>query len=427
MSRVSRKNPATPATPTPKLRFPEFRNAPGWEIKKLGELGSFYGGGTPSKSISEYWLGNIPWVSSSDLFDDDIHGISVTRHISQKALAESATKIVPKNSVLFVSRVGVGKLAIAKRDLCTSQDFTSFYSDEAHNYFVGYFFLAKKSSLISLGQGTSIKGFSKDDLEQYPFSYPKPEEQKKIADCLSSLDELIAAAAQKVEALRAHKKGLMQLLFPAEGQTLPQLRFPEFRNAGEWVEQAISEVCRVTQGGTPDTSNSPFWGGSVQWITPAEMGKTESKYISQTVRTITEDGLKNCSSELLPIDSIIISTRAPIGHLAINKTPMAINQGCRGLIPNSENEGRFIYYSLEKFKGQLNDLGSGNTFKELSGTALRGFKIATPKFLEQQKIADCLSSLDELIAAQAQKVEALKAHKKGLMQQLFPAVNEVQE
>ncbi len=99
---------------------------------------------------------------------------------------------------------------------------------------------------------------------------------------------------------------------------------------------------------------------------------------------------------------------------------MAINQGCRGLIPNSKNEALFVFYSLEKSKSQLNDLGSGNTFKELSGTVLKGFSISTPLLDEQQKIAECLSALDDLITTQIQKIESLKNHKKGLMQQLFP-------
>ncbi len=155
------------------------------------------------------------------------------------------------------------------------------------------------------------------------------------------------------------------------------------------------------------------------------MGKGECPYVAETVRTITEVGLKNCSSELLPENSVIISTRAPIGHLAINKMQMAINQGCRGLVPLSLSNAHFIYYYLLRSKGALNDLGAGNTFKELSGSALKSFAIAIPKPGEQQKIADCLSSLDGLIAAQSEKLDALKTHKKGLMQQLFPAVEEV--
>lgn len=205
---------------------------------------------------------------------------------------------------------------------------------------------------------------------------------------------------------------------------VPRLRFPEFRSAAEWKEKPLSEACRITQGGTPDTTVAAYWGGTIQWLTPAEMGKYESKYIIETVRKITDEGLANCSSELLPVNSVVISTRAPIGHLAINQAPMAINQGCRGLVRNPGFNAHFIFFALEKSKAQLNDLGSGNTFKELSGTSLKNFGVPFPGVEEQQKIADCLSSLDELITAETQKLDALKTHKKGLMQQLFPRKGE---
>ncbi len=197
----------------PKLRFPEFQDD--WVIKKLGELGKLIGGGTPDKSVAEYWQGEIPWVSSSDIYEDDINTISVTRFINEKSISESATKKVPKGSVLFVSRVGTGKLAINDNDVCTSQDFMNFMPKKIYNYYLGYFFIVNKSALISLGQGTSIKGFSKGDLEKLEVSYPGDLEQQKIADCLSSIDDLITAQSQKIDILKAHKKGLMQQLFPA--------------------------------------------------------------------------------------------------------------------------------------------------------------------------------------------------------------------
>ncbi len=196
----------------PKLRFKEFKGE--WEEKMLGGLGDFLGGGTPDRSNSSYWIGNIPWISSSDIAEDDIHNISITRFINLKAIKESATKLIPKGSVLFVSRVGVGKFAINEKALCTSQDFTSFVSSEVLNYFVAYYFLANKNLLQSLNQGTSIKGFSKSDLEKLKIPIPSKPEQQKIASCLSALDELITAQAEKIEQLKKHKKGLMQGLFP---------------------------------------------------------------------------------------------------------------------------------------------------------------------------------------------------------------------
>ncbi len=199
----------------PKFRFPEFENDGEWVERKLGQLGDFLGGGTPSRSNTEYWIGEIPWISSSDIYEDDIRNISITRFINRHAINQSATKIIPKGSVLFVSRVGVGKLAISECDICTSQDFTSFVSKSVHNYFIGYYFSANKHLLKSMNQGTSIKGFSKSDLESLKLPYPNnPNEQTRVASCLSAVDELITAEAEKIDQLQQHKKGLMQGLFP---------------------------------------------------------------------------------------------------------------------------------------------------------------------------------------------------------------------
>lgn len=199
----------------PKWRFKEFENDNDWVEKTLGDLGQFLGGGTPDRSNSDYWVGNIPWLSSSDIGKDNIHDISITRFINEKAVKESATKIIPKESILFVSRVGVGKLAINKVELCTSQDFTNFIPTVVLNYFIAYYFSANKNLLQSLNQGTSIKGFSKGDLENFKVIYPKnKKEQQKIASCLSALDEIITAQTEEIEQLKRHKIGLMQGLFP---------------------------------------------------------------------------------------------------------------------------------------------------------------------------------------------------------------------
>jgi type I restriction enzyme S subunit len=227
----------------PKLRFPEFREA--WEKKTLGTLGYFTGGGTPSKVNAAYWTGEIPWISSSDLNEDSISQINVSRFITKQAVQDSATKIVPTKSILLISRVGVGKLAVSTFPLCTSQDFTNFTPTAADSLFLAYLLKSQKEILLSFNQGTSIKGFTKNNIASLHLGVPSPAEQQKIAECLSSVDELMAAQARKVEALKTHKKGLMQQLFPRAGETQPRLRFPEFREAGEWEEKSLSSFCKV--------------------------------------------------------------------------------------------------------------------------------------------------------------------------------------
>ena len=199
----------------PKLRFPEFLGTGEWEETKLDNIGEFTGGGTPSKNNGAYWDGNIPWISSSDISDESIYQVNISRFITEEALQESATKIVPANSILLVSRVGVGKLAITQNSVCTSQDFTNFTPINDNLIFLAYLLKSGKNNLISLNQGTSIRGFTKEDIINFKVSLPCIKEQQKIADCLTSIDKASAAQSQAIELLKLHKKGLRQQLFPS--------------------------------------------------------------------------------------------------------------------------------------------------------------------------------------------------------------------
>jgi len=209
-------------------------------------------------------------------------------------------------------------------------------------------------------------------------------------------------------------------------RVVPRLRFPEFRGADPWEVRTIEELSdKIAQGGTPTTSCPDYWNGDIPWITPAEMGDDAvHHYTETTLRTISTEGLRNSSAEVLPVNSVIISSRAPIGYVTVNKIPMATNQGCKGIVPKKCVYHEFLYFSLLNAKSRLHDLGAGAGFKEISATTLKTFSISVPKYPEQQKIADCLSSLDEVIELEAKRFEALKAHKKGLLQQLFPREGE---
>jgi len=186
---------------------------PDWEEKRLGKLGKFTGGGTPDTNNVSYWDGDIPWISSSDILENDLSGPRITRFINDKALKDSATKIVPANSILIVSRVGVGKLAVSRHDVCTSQDFTSFTPSSDNVLFLGFWMLSNTNALLRLCQGTSIKGLTSDDLKSLVVPIPHPDEQQKIADALSAMDAKIQAVANQLTKLQTFKKGLLQQMF----------------------------------------------------------------------------------------------------------------------------------------------------------------------------------------------------------------------
>jgi type I restriction enzyme, S subunit len=186
---------------------------PNWEKKKLGEFGKLTSGGTPDTNNQEYWIGDIPWISSSDISENSIHDISITRFINETAIKESATKIIPPNSILIISRVGVGKIAVSEQEICTSQDFSNFTPDKGNIYFLAYWFIVQKKKLLSIAQGTSIKGFTIHDLSLLKVDFPCVEEQEKIADFLTLIDQKIEAVTQQIDLTEQFKKGLLQKMF----------------------------------------------------------------------------------------------------------------------------------------------------------------------------------------------------------------------
>jgi type I restriction enzyme S subunit len=411
----------------PKLRFPEFEGMDKWEDKYLEKIcQKISQGGTPDTLNPNYWNGNIEWLTPAEMGKLTTRFITSTnRKITETGLQKCSSSLLPINSVILSTRAPIGHLVINKSKMAINQGCKGLIPKKTTNHNYLYYSLFNQKSLLNdLGSGNTFKELSASTLKKIKIQLPKLPEQKKIANCLSSIDKLITFQTQKIDNLKTHKKGLMQHLFPAEGKTSPKLQFPEFEGMDKWEDKYLEKICqKISQGGTPDTLNPNYWNGNIEWLTPAEMGKLTTRFITSTNRKITETGLQKCSSSLLPINSVILSTRAPIGHLVINKSKMAINQGCKGLIPKKTTNHNYLYYSLFNQKSLLNDLGSGNTFKELSASTLKKIKIQLPKLPEQKKIANCLSSIDKLITFQAQKLDNLKTHKKGLMQQLFPAIN----
>jgi len=264
----------------PKLRFPEFRDAGEWEKKTIGDILTFLDG--KRKPIKESdrsaMQGQYPYYGASGIidyvndfiFDEDLI-----------LLGEDGENIVSRNLPLVFKVSGKcwinNHAHVLKPKKPHILDFLVQYMESL--------------SYIKYNSGGAQPKLNQAVCKTIPLILPIPKEQKKIADCLSSLDELIALQSQKVEALKAHKKGLMQQLFPAEGETLPKLRFPEFRDAGEWEEKKLGCVGEVITGKTPSTKIQELWEGDVLFITPTDISE-DSKYQRSTQRLVKKTGGK---------------------------------------------------------------------------------------------------------------------------------------
>lgn len=176
----------------------------------------------------------------------------------------------------------------------------------------------------------------------------------------------------------------------------------------------LGEVCEIRNGATPKTGNRAYWGGGVNWITPAEMGGLENPYVGSTARTLTQEGLASCSATLAPPNSVILSSRAPIGYVVINTVPMATNQGCKTVIPGPDVNYKYLYYFLLSSKSLLNDLGTGATFLELSARTLKSVDIPLPPVREQKRIAAVLDRTSGIVAKYSQKLEEVQIRQSEL-------------
>ena len=201
---------------------------------------------------------------------------------------------------------------------------------------------------------------------------------------------------------------------------VPNLRFPEFQ--GEWEKTKFGDIAIVVGGGTPDTNTSQYWNGKIQWFTPSEIGR--NKYVYNSVRTISEEGLNKSSAKLLPIGTILLSSRATVGECSINKKECTTNQGFQSLIPKENISNEFVYYLIQTKRKDLIRKSCGSTFLEISANEVRKIVVSIPTIKEQDKIAKLLSLLDERIATQNKIIEDLKKLKSAIIEKVFCSPNQ---
>ncbi|EKR92925.1 type I restriction modification DNA specificity domain protein [Leptospira santarosai str. CBC379] len=258
------------------------------------------------------------------------------------------------------------------------------------------------------------------DFASIPVPLPPLPEQKKIAEILSAWDKAIEQTKRLIEAKKKLKQGLMQKLLTG------QMRFPEFgKPSGNhklpkgWQMIDVNDCGIIESGGTPKTIKEEYWNGNIPWLTPSEISKLKGRYIFSTERNITESGLINSSAKLLPKDSLVISTRATIGEIAINKVPISVNQGFKALLPANSFSLDFLFYKLSSKKNTFIKFANGSTFNEISKHEFSKIKLEIPPQNEQNKIGLFFSNIDKDLEFLSQKLSLIQAQRKGLLQKLL--------
>ena len=399
----------------PRLRFPEFRDTEGWDADDLSSVADFV-----SEKIPLEQIGVVNYVSTENIIPD--FGGVVTA--SKLPTTGSATRFKVSDILVSNIRPYLKKVWFSDKDGGASNDVIVIRAKQ--NLSSKYLpFVLKSDSFIAYvmrgAKGVKMPRGDVSLMREYPVAYPSKPEQQKIAECLTSLDELISAHGQKLDALKAHKKGLMQQLFPCEGEALPRLRFPEFQDAGEWEIISIGQLGEVVTGNTPSTALPEYYGGDRLFVSPADI--SDNRYVEKTKTTLSAQGFR----ETRPVKAnsiLFVCIGSTIGKIAQNRQECATNQQINSVIPTPDFSDGFVYYALSGISEQIANLAGIQAVPIVNKSLFSSVELVSPKLPEQKRIADCLSSLDDLISAQNHKLAALKTHKKGLMQQLFPSPEE---
>ena len=405
----------------PKIRFNGYTED--WEQRKLEELGSLKNGMNFSKEAMGI---GFPFVNLQNIFGNNV--IDVT-NLGKAMASDSQLKDynLLNGDVLFVrSSVkleGVGEAALVPQNLenTTYSGFIIRFRDEygLDNNFKRFLFGIEfvRNQIMAQATNSANKNISQTVLENLCLKIPKKSEQEKIGLYFSNLDHLITLHQRKCEQTKTLKKYMLQKMFPQDGEKVPQIRFEGFTE--DWEQRKLGELAEIVGGGTPSTGIDSYWDGDIDWYAPAEIG--EQIYLESSQRKITEEGLNKSSAKILPIGTVLFTSRAGIGKTAILLKEGCTNQGFQSIVPNKEKlDSYFIFTRSEELKRYGETVGAGSTFVEVSGKQMANMELMMPKtMLEQQQIGEYFQSLDYLITLHQRKCDELKEVKKFMLQNMF--------
>lgn len=403
----------------PRLRFPEFLNEANWVEDTLINIAGFRRGSFPQPYGLPKWYDDINGMPFIQVYDvgEDFRLKPKTKNKISKLGAEQSV-FIPKGTVIITIQGSIGRVAITQYDAYIDRTlllFEEFYIELDKTFFAYLLFLLFEIEKLK-APGGIIKTITKEVLSQFVVKLPSPKEQQKIAACLSALDEVITADTKKLKILKDHKKGLLQNLLPQEGETVPKFRFSEFEDSAEWEETTLTQVADYENGKAHEQDIAD----------DGEFIVVNSKFISQDgeVKKFTNTAfLPATKGDVLMVLSDIPNGKAIAKCFLVEEdNRYTVNQRICRITPRNVNS-KILYYLLNRNPYFL-AFDDGVKQTNLRKEDVLNCPLMIPEDpKEQEIIADTLSSVDELINAQNKKLEALQLHKKGLLQGLFPSIN----
>lgn len=401
---------------TPSVRFSRFTED--WEQRKLGDIADIVGGGTPSTSNDDYWNGNIDWYAPAEI-GNQIYLFSSERKITQQGYDNSSAKMLPVGTVLFTSRAGIGKTAILRKKGCTNQGFQSIVPDEKE--LDSYFIYSRTDELKRYGElvgaGSTFVEVSGKQMANMDLLIPKEmEEQKIIGAFFSYLDHLITLHQQKYEKLVNVKKSMLYKMFPQNGRKVPEIRFKGF--TGNWEQRKLSD--EFADFIVPMRDKPKEFSGTIPWTRIEDI---EGKYLNGTLseQYVSVEIIQNMNLKIIPKDSLIVSSSATFGVVAIVTQDLITNQTFIGLVPKEKKTLDYWYtffHSVEARK-YMKLQSAGSTIFYIARENFENMPIRIPKEDEMIAIGEYFNNLDKLIALHQHKLEKLKQLKQAMLHKMF--------
>ncbi|OYW72510.1 MAG: restriction endonuclease subunit S [Aerococcus viridans] len=395
----------------PNLRFKGFTDD--WEQRKFGNFIEEYVEKTTSQN-------QYPVLTSSQ----QVGIVLQEDYFSNRQVTTSKNIgyfVLPKGYFTYRSRSDNGVFVFNRNDSIDKGIISYFYPvfrviNADSDFFLRRINFGVGHQIAIAAEGTGQHVLSLKKFKDIRAMFPVIQEQVKIGNLFSQLDIIITLHQRKLDQLNQLKAALLQQMFPGKGETVPKLRFAGFE--GEWEEHKLGELSNVVGGGTPSTSNPEYWDGDIDWYAPAEIG--EQNYVSKSKKTITELGLKKSSARILPVGTVLFTSRAGIGNTAILAKEATTNQGFQSIVPDQNKlDSYFIFSRTNELKRYGEVTGSGSTFVEVSGKQMSKMPIMVPVLSEQQRIGLFFKQLDDTITLQQRKLEQLQDIKQVLLQNMF--------
>ncbi|WP_368862929.1 restriction endonuclease subunit S [Staphylococcus hominis] len=401
---------------TPELRFPEFKEE--WKFQKLGNLAQFSKGKSLSKK--DLNINGNPCILYGELYTK--YG-AILNKVYSKTSTQNDSLVFSKRNQILIPSSGETDIDIATATaidtdvkIAIGGDLNIITPINSDGRFISLYINGKgKYNLAKYAQGKSVVHLYNSDIKKLNFYLPtNMVEQKKIGNFFSKLDRQIELEEEKLELLEQQKKGYMQKVFSQE------LRFKDENGNDypDWKLKKLSNIADIIGGGTPSTKKSEYWDGDINWFSPVEIGDKE--FVSTSQRKITEKGLEKSSAKMLPIGTVLFTSRAGIGKTAILSKEATTNQGFQSIVPKENDLDSYFLYSMTSIlKRKAEKVGAGSTFSEVSRKQMEQIKLLIPILKEQKQIGRLFQIINRKINKQIHKIELLKQRKKGLLQKMF--------